>query len=362
MKQILTDNQVELAKSLDLEVYTDEVSGQHYIVSNGKTLSNADIQDTYYPELISVVVTNEVTRHFRGANLLGSVFTKEDWINGLKRYFYSGLVSDENYSKDISIADFNPADPKNEYFDTQIQFKKMFRLKITILDILTAFTTPSALESFVNNIVGQLVNSLKYFSQNEQTKYLAQTTDAIATYDFDRDVDTTSMDVVAVLNDMRKQIRSYNTASNQHIKIGVADESMVYSGTQDNLIAVFDSNWSADIQDDLAGVFHKDGLVPNVKVEYIDFSKIKSVDTATLAATKAFLMDKKSIVLGVQLDETNYGINVPKGQKLQELHSWFGYAKLPNFPVVRYADITPTEAAKTKKTLISNIKKHKKLA
>lgn len=358
-EEIISNNTEVILETLGLDISKEELSGSEFITKDSKLLTRAEVMDTYYPTLVSKIVSQEVIKFFRGAKGLNKVFTKEYWVNGLKDIVYLGQLEVNDYGREITIADFNADDPTISEYVIKVDKRKLTKLVRPTSEIITAFTNPAKLTDFVMLLLNQLTDTFEKLFQDEKALILAEGADAPIALVPDVVVDTTDLETEDILKSMSEKIESFETASNEHTAIGLADESLVYSGRKENLVIVYNNKFKQDIKYDVqAKLFHSESALLDLESETIDFSKIKGMDATAADSIKGFIIDKNALLHGFQLDEVGNVINLPKLQTLIENHNWYGYARLENYPVIVFKDVSePVKSLDSR----ANFTKYKKV-
>lgn len=334
-----TENQINLLSQLGLKVVKDQYSGETRIVTTKNQVpTGTEITDVYYPALYQHVVIQSIEDQMGTGKLLNGVFTKEQWQNGIKEYLMVGLVDDNDYDKVITIGDFNANDPEISAIKFVVDAFKYTKVQITQQEVLQGFTTPAALESFVGLIIKRMADRFNLNFQNERAKIILGTADAKIEMNYDTIVDTTGMSTEEILKLATELVGSLETASADHLSL--TDDTYVYSATPDKLEIVKSNIFNASIEMDIEAKLYGPENISVLKVqnEKIDFTKIAGVDLETASAFKLSIIDKRKIKHGLQLDGEGWTVKLPKLQILQELHYWYGYAVLPNYVSILFAD------------------------
>lgn len=334
-----TPNQINLLNQIGLKVVKDQYSAEYRMVTERNQVpSGTEITDKYYPALFQHVVIQSIEDQMGPGKLLDGIFTKEQWQNGIKEYLMVGLVDDNDYEKAITIADFNADDPSITGIKFVVDAFKYTKIQMTQSEVLQGFTSPSALESFVGLIIKRMADRFNLNFQNERAKIILGTDDAKIEMNYDTIVDTTGLSTEEVLKLATELVGSLETASADHLAL--TDDSFVYSATKDQLEIVKSNTFNASIEMDIeAKLYGPENLsVLKVQNDTIDFTKIDGVDEAEASAFKLAIIDKRKIKHGLQINGEAWPVKLPKLQILQELHYWYGYAALPNYVSIIFAD------------------------
>jgi len=341
-----TENQKALVESIGLKIHTTKDGRDILTKKGGEIPSGNDIIDIYYPDLMDRVVTQQVQDSFRQIFKLLDVVDKEFWINGLKEQFFNGIYNVGSYNKQITISDFNPADEKQYQILYSIDKRDIISKKITKIAIIAAFTSPAKLEQFVNNEIAYMLKTQNLRKQNEYGKILCNDSGAFFQMTYDLIVDTTGATSEDVIRLVKYEVYRKGTPSSNHLALD--DDTIIYSANPDDLELVYDADFKTNVDLDIeAKLFHPSAIVTSLKEKVVSFKDIGLADDTTIP--KIILKDKRSIVLGHQVEDAMWNLRVPKAQQLYELHNWWGFAVYPNYYKSIFLDVPANQVEEIKK-------------
>lgn len=343
---IATDNQKALLKEIGLK-WKDLGYGEGKIVKDsvGEEVPNGtELSDVYYPTLFQHVVSQQVNDGIRGFALEG-VFLKEDWINGIKEYLSNGISDLYDYDKVITIDDWNPTDPPQNVIKYSIDFLKYSSEKISKVQILQAFTNPSTLEIFVNQIIKRMTDTWRYFLQNEKAKILAGDDSAVLQIVWDEIIDTTGMSTLDVVELATHYMESFKTASPDWLAL--INNKFIYSATPIDIKLIMRPFFKASLARESSSLFNYNQLITDKfrNAPTIDLLKAGIAESGI----RLWLMDNGAIREGYQIEDVNWDFRAPKLQRVMEIHNWVGFAAIPTLYKSIWMDVPAPEIAKMKK-------------
>lgn len=331
-----TKENVETTLKEQGEAIADEIGlhveqtklGDVLVDSHGNIASEwpSETLSAYHAELNRKVISQEVGNLLNSIDSYFSMFTKETWINGLKNFVFQGLATLSDWTKEVTIEQFNPTDNdiKELYFTRDL--KKVVSQKFSIPDLVQAFTNPANLANFTIMRIKTISDTFNDFLQEKHLEIAVNKTGALILPNHQIVVnvpdEATTEEILKGIDYLYKKFSSPFTFSlpgfvNQKFKTSGAD-----------LKVFIDLTFKNDVNFDVAAKFFNPEVLGLGKLITVPFKEKGALVGTTTNAPLAILCasDKMRTGFDVELFEE---LPVPGMQKLINLHNWFGFAALP---------------------------------
>lgn len=306
-------------------------------------------QDVIYAKLYERLLTQSIQTILR--KIPSVIESKENWTNALKEYMRVGVKSGQTYTPNanLALADFNPTMEVIESDVYRLESKLLYSRKYPYADLTNAFLKPKTRDLLIAKRRDMVLKSYKLDLLKAELPWLlgksgvaigGKTLDQIV---YDKEVNTYGKTPIESLNMLRDEIAGLKIPSNKHTKFGskAGKESFVYSGDASNLKVIANSIWKNDVADKLATLFNKNEVLTKIEMVDYDFSKAEGMTKAETDKIKFILLDKSAIVKGVKLEivSTTFIMEF----LLERNIFWFGYARLPQYPIILFKDTPPSK-------------------
>ena len=348
------ENLQALVEEMGLQTKKD-VHGKDVLVNKDGVPINAnpnELADIWYPELQTRIISQSLESLIDEIPLIGKIWTKEDWVNGMKDYIATGQTKLKDYVKETSMDLFNPGVVKSLEKTFKVELRKYASIELNIEQLISAFTTPASLDSFISSQIASLLESFKLFYFDLLMQVLNEEEVKVWTQDgtevkkkfmeYDGKIDVTGLTVLETLKEVRKKIRTLQVPHKGHLAL--ADPNFRYQVKSENLVAIFDSNYYSDLEDEEAKLFNLDRIAPGITKEILDF------ETAGINTNKkVILADKRKLRFGVQVDNYAWDVKAPQGKLIKELQNHWGIASLPTYGIWAFEGTLASAKAEDKK-------------
>ncbi len=298
--------------------------------------------DHYYSVLFTRIVSQQVFNNFGELDILQGTFSNRPFINGIFEIFYQGLLEVQDYSKEITIKDFNSEENDKYQLSSSITFRKYVKLTIPRQAILTSFTSNQALVDFVEDMIMQIVKTFAdyYFKQKAAVladeKLLDATKETISPV-YDKYINTTGLNIEKKLQLIKQTLLSLQTPSNDHL--GITNPKIKYSSSGDTLYIIFPAKERALIASFNAQTYNYEQLGFTVKTKTLDFNLVDDLDKTEAAKISFIILSEKALIQGFQIESASSILNLPKMQSIMETHNWYGFASLPVYPKYMFKEV-----------------------
>ena len=275
---------------------------------------------------------------------LGVLASKEDWINGVSEYLYKELptASDFDVAVDLKIGDFNPTKSKLRSSAHSIQKVRYIADKYDNEDLLRAFATDGNKAKFISKKKLDLYESMKLDQYKFFVGTLLQGTDKVLTYTFDKTVDTKKLNsnetetnrLQRFLISLNKIVKNFELPSKTRVKwVNDGSFEIYHSASAKQLVLVINSANEVNINKLISSIYHYEKILPKTNVISLDFTEVAGVDSKL----DAVLFDKRALINGIWISKIPSVKQMPKFSTLVELLYTVGIARLPIYPIVKFA-------------------------
>lgn len=285
----------------------------------------SELLDKYYPDLYQKLIAQEVINIAKSFALEDGVFTKESWPNGIKEYLTVGLLQLFDYGKDITLDDFNPADPNFHDIKFNAPITKYDSVRRTKPQILRAFTNGDTIEAFANQILGELSLTWRNYLQNERNRILVADENATLNIVFDEIVVLEDMETLDRIELFAHYMESFQTNSPDWLAL--TDETFTWSAPKSDIGVIARPYAKAAIGRASATLYNYDQIVADKlkNAPSIDSDRAGTPNTGIYL----WIHDNKAYREGYQIENMSWSYNEPKLQTVYELHNWLGFAYIP---------------------------------
>ena len=274
---------------------------------------------------------------------LGVLITKEDWVNGLQEYLYKELplVGDYDVATDLKIGDFNPTKTKLRSSAHEIQKIRYLADKYDDAELMRAFATSNTRVRFIEKKKTDLYETMKLDIFKFFIGTILQGTDKVLTYSFDKTVDTKAnanetetARLERFLIELNKIIKNFELPSKTRVKwVNDGSYEIYHSASASQLLLVINSANEVNINKLISSRYHYEKILPSTNIVSLDFSEIAGVD----AKLDALLIDKRAFVKGIWITKIPSVKQLLKFSTVVELLYTVGFARLPIYPIVKFA-------------------------
>ena len=269
---------------------------------------------------------------------------KEDWVNGIAEYLFKELplATDFTVAQDLKIGDFNPLKSKLRSAAYSVEKIRYIADKFEDSELLRSFATSSTRSKFIEKKKNDLYETMKIDMYRFFVGTILQGTNKLFSYTFDKTVDTKKLNssetetarLERFLITLNKLVKNFELPSKVRAK-WVKDGSyeIYHTAAASQLVLIINSNNEVNINKLISSRYHYEKILPATNVISLDFSEIAGVD----GKLDALLVDKRAFVKGIWISKIPSVKQLLKFSTVVELLYTVGMARLPIFPIVKFA-------------------------
>ena len=268
---------------------------------------------------------------------------KEDWVNGISEYLFKELplASDFTVAQDLKIGDFNPLKSKLRSAAFSIEKIRYVADKFEDSELLRSFATSATRAKFISKKKSDLFERMKLDMYNYFLGTLLQGTNKLFTYNFDKTIDTKanaketeSSRLERFLISLNKLVKNFELPSKTRAKwVNDGSYEIFHSASASQLLLVINSVNEVEINKLISSRYHYQKILPETNVVSLDFSEIAGVDSKL----DAILVDKRAFIKGIWISKIPSVKQLLKFSTVVELLYTVGFARLPIYPVIKFA-------------------------
>ena len=274
---------------------------------------------------------------------LNVLTSKEQWVNGIAEYLYKEIptASDYDVAVDLKIGDFNPTKTSLRSSAHSIQKIRYIVDKYAASELMRAFATTNTRAKFIAKKKGDLYETMKLDQFNYFIGTLLAGTNKLFDYTFDKTVDTKAnanetetARLERFLIELNKIVKNFELPSKNRVKwVKDGKYNIYHTATSSQLLLLINSANEVNINKLISSRYHYEKILPKPNVISVDFTEVPGVDSKL----DALLIDKRAFVKGIWIEKLPSVKQLLKFSTVVELLYTVGMARLPIYPVVKFA-------------------------